>query len=728
MERNSKKGEAKMRNKNVLLGDFEKVARAMAGRYDINVVASSACATDGRTIYFPANADDFNEATTEQLCGWMDHEVGHNREEDRHALAGKETPITIMNRLATSKERMFFNVFDDLRMEKREAQEHIGVAENIRTANDYCKAKIEREAAAGSPPEFWRSIGTAILDLATGGKAPWLKPAEKPFIDAIAEEIADSTDLSKMKWGEDVERLVKRTMKKLSDVADELEEEKKRREEEKKREEEENQDDVEGDDEGDGGTGDGDEGNEEEGDENGNEGDGEENEENGPGEGSDDEDGAQEDGEDGNGAAGDSEGDDDGEDAQAGSDDSESSEPNLNDPDSDDDESAGEGSDGDGEGEGSDEDEKADGSPKAGDGGKADNSDAESSDEAGEFSDLSDDDLSDAVDLADEMEKDAETDDLMDGLKDDLNEKADKNLRTSGKYGASKEAQQKDRWLDPGKDADIYDEAKKEVAPQIKGMKSKLINLIRAQAEDTMIGDRDSGELDDDALYSVKTGNRRVYTQTVNGTPLDTAVSILIDQSGSMGGERIKCAREMAVALSETFAALGVPFEVIGFDNGEAVEFSSPGHLRSQPFRFSLFKTFNENFRRVKTRLGRIRAGGDNADGEAVLEAAKRLVVRPETRKILFVLSDGSPACYTVNGIVIEKHLHEVIENVTAAGIEVVGIGCQYEGVRDYYNPEHGASCVVIHDISKLAVGVYKVMKEQLLGKGKKRTRKGAAA
>lgn len=692
-----------MRNKNTLLGDFEKVARAMAGRYDLNVVASSSCATDGRTIYFPANADDFDKATTEQLCGWLDHEVGHNKEEDRHALAGKETPIAILNRLASSKERMFFNVFDDLRMEKREMQEHVGVAENIRTCNDYCKKKMMRQIKEGSHPDFWRSIGTAILDKATGGTAPWLAPAEKPFIDALEEEIAEATDLSKTKWGEDVERLVKRALKKLGDVADELKAEKEKREEEK-REEEKREETEEGDENG---------SSDEEGDENG----------------------AQEMCEDGDGDAADSEETDDGEELQEGSDEdgSEGNEPNMDDPDSEESVDANaESADGGDAGEDIDEDASQDDNATSESDVGAEPNAGNDIDDGGEFSDMSDEELDDAMDLGYEMEEDAESDDLMDELKDDLNKKADETLVTTGKYAASTTALKRDRWFTPNKDAACYKVAKKEVAPQIKGMKSKLINLIRAQAEDTMVGDRDSGDLDDDVLHTVKTGNRRVYTQLVNGTPLDTAVSILIDQSGSMDGSRIISARQMAVALGETFNALGVPFEIIGFENQYCRRIprreEENYNLRKSYFNFRIFKEFNESYRRVKERLGSCRAHGDNADGEAVLEVAKRLVVRPESRKLLFVLSDGQPACSGIYRGTLINHLHEVIEKVTAAGIEIIGIGCQYAGVEAYYNEEHGASNVVIWDVSKLAVEVYKVMKAQLLNKGKKRARKGAAA
>jgi len=46
--------------------------------------------------------------------------------------------------------------------------------------------------------------------------------------------------------------------------------------------------------------------------------------------------------------------------------------------------------------------------------------------------------------------------------------------------------------------------------------------------------------------------------------------------------------------------------------------------------------------------------------------------------------------------------------------------------VKDYYNKENGASWIYVEDLSKLAVEVYKGMKEMLLSSGKKKVRRSA--
>ncbi len=646
---------------NALCGTFEKVARAIAGRYDIEVVPSTKCATDGRTIYFPANADHLGDATREVLAGMNDHEVGHIREEDKHRLAGKQTPMHYLRSVAKSKkERMMMNVYEDIRMEAFQALDLIGVAENLKALSMHSTRTIGARINAPGFDNFWYAIGCAIIHSAHGEDMSWLPAAYSPFVDALADEIAESNDVTKTVWAEDSWRLAQRTFAKLEEVAEELAEEMKRREEEKADEDAEAED---GDD-GEGAKGEGEQGGE-----------------------------ADEDGQGGSA---------EGEDAQDGKGGEAADAPASGDEE--------------GTGEGDVEGDKR-GEAKRGErGGEHEPTDAD-------LSELNDDDLTDACDMGDRLDEDAKTTDLMDDVKKEINKEAEGKRKRSRAYSATPAAMARDRWITPHENAGEYDHAKKAVAAQIRGMKGKLLNLIRTQASASVIGDQDRGQLDAGALHSVKAGNRRVFTRTVDGTTLDTVVSVLIDQSGSMGsgssGGRAYYAKLMTVALAETFNALNVPFEIVGFHN-DFHRVSREHAARNQAFEFQVYKAFNEKYRAVAARLGSISGYEDNADGEAVLEVAKRLAARREKRKIMFVLSDGQPAAGATDDRLLRNHLKETVGRVTKAGIEVIGIGAQTKSVEQYYNEGNGASCIVIHEIDKLAVEVYKIMKELMLGQGRK--------
>jgi cobaltochelatase CobT len=79
----------------------------------------------------------------------------------------------------------------------------------------------------------------------------------------------------------------------------------------------------------------------------------------------------------------------------------------------------------------------------------------------------------------------------------------------------------------------------------------------------------------------------------------------------------------------------------------------------------------------------------ENIDGEALLWAYRRLLVRPEHRRILMVISDGAPvddSTLSVNpGNYLEKHLREVIRDIQNRDqVELIAIGIGHDVTRYY--------------------------------------------
>src|ERR1700751_5299891 len=79
----------------------------------------------------------------------------------------------------------------------------------------------------------------------------------------------------------------------------------------------------------------------------------------------------------------------------------------------------------------------------------------------------------------------------------------------------------------------------------------------------------------------------------------------------------------------------------------------------------------------------------ENIDGEALDWAHKRLLARPESRKILMMISDGAPvddSTLSVNpGNYLERHLRWVIEDIeTRSPVELIAIGIGHDVTRYY--------------------------------------------
>jgi cobaltochelatase CobT len=182
----------------------------------------------------------------------------------------------------------------------------------------------------------------------------------------------------------------------------------------------------------------------------------------------------------------------------------------------------------------------------------------------------------------------------------------------------------------------------------------------------------------------------------------DTVVTLLIDNSGSMRGRPITVAATCADILARTLERCGVKVEILGFTTrawkgGQSREAwlqankpAAPGRLND--LRHIIYKAADAPWRRARKNLGLMMREGllkENIDGEALDWAHKRLLSRPEQRRILMMISDGAPvddSTLSINpGNYLEKHLRHVIEDIeTRSPVELIAIGIGHDVTRYY--------------------------------------------
>jgi len=195
----------------------------------------------------------------------------------------------------------------------------------------------------------------------------------------------------------------------------------------------------------------------------------------------------------------------------------------------------------------------------------------------------------------------------------------------------------------------------------------------------------------------------------------DTVVTLLLDNSGSMRGRPIMVAACCADLLARTLERCGVKVEILGFTTrawkgGQAREAwlaagkpPNPGRLND--LRHIIYKPADAPWRRAKRSLALMMREGllkENIDGEALSWAHRRLLARPERRRILMMISDGAPvddSTLSVNtGCYLERHLRQVIEEIeTRSSVELIAIGIGHDVTRYYRR------AVTITDPSELA-------------------------
>lgn len=183
--------------------------------------------------------------------------------------------------------------------------------------------------------------------------------------------------------------------------------------------------------------------------------------------------------------------------------------------------------------------------------------------------------------------------------------------------------------------------------------------------------------------------------------PPDRAVTLLLDQSGSMRGRPMALAAAAISRSVRRLRAADCRVEVLGFTTASwrggrprrrwkwLLRPSQPGRLCELlhiVYRDGDDESTDISGAAIRSML-RPDLPKDNIDGEAVAWAAARLLARPEPDRTLVVLSDGSPvddSTQQANGpLYLDAHLQSVLETIRRVGqiqIGAVGIGHDVSG------------------------------------------------
>ena len=213
------------------------------------------------------------------------------------------------------------------------------------------------------------------------------------------------------------------------------------------------------------------------------------------------------------------------------------------------------------------------------------------------------------------------------------------------------------------------------------GMAATRTNLQRLLHSIDFVGwskSEESGKLDRRALTKFANGSVNVFSRREHVQAETSAVSILIDCSGSMNDgstvandftSRIRIAQQISVQLSKMLQQARVPFAVNGFRNGVS-DYLGNGGSTERPH-FIPFKPWRKTLQQSIPTLGAISscAQGGTPDYTAIANAIEELALRPEHRRILFILTDAE-------GYVREhmQHLQKVADKL---GVVIVAIGIQ---------------------------------------------------
>jgi cobaltochelatase CobT len=249
-----------------------------------------------------------------------------------------------------------------------------------------------------------------------------------------------------------------------------------------------------------------------------------------------------------------------------------------------------------------------------------------------------------------------------------------------------------------------FSTAQKNHGKTIQKLARKLRSRLVSVQNDCRYYDLYQGTLDHQKITKIllEPLDGRFFKDEIPIIAENTAITLLIDNSGSMRGKPITMAALCADIIAETAQRCGAKVEILGFttqnwrgglsrkDYEKAGCPPMPGRLND--LYHIIYKDFNASYKSTKRSIPVMLKESilkENIDGEALQWAVKRLSQRPEPRKILTVISDGAPVDDSTNSAnesyFLENHLKKVIhyyENKSDIDVFAIGIG---HDVKNYY-------------------------------------------
>jgi hypothetical protein len=198
-----------------------------------------------------------------------------------------------------------------------------------------------------------------------------------------------------------------------------------------------------------------------------------------------------------------------------------------------------------------------------------------------------------------------------------------------------------------------------EVARETNALRTRLNGLIQASKLKRSPPRRVGHRIDTRSLHKLSTLDTRVFRGRESKPAVNTAVQILIDQSGSMRGDKVDATKAaMAVSLAlETIP--GVKLAIAGFNS--VINERGDRYIPS----VSPMKSFSQ---RTDKQCFVPHCGGGTPIAEALWWSASELLsLNTVERRIVFCITDGGPDDY--------QSTVDIVGKLKTAGIETNAIG-----------------------------------------------------
>lgn len=244
-----------------------------------------------------------------------------------------------------------------------------------------------------------------------------------------------------------------------------------------------------------------------------------------------------------------------------------------------------------------------------------------------------------------------------------------------------------------------YDESFHRVRKYIPAIAKSLMGYCSEYAV-TYHGMR-SGLLDTVKLAEAYQGVQTVYVREGKVRSDRMAVCVLIDESGSMYGEKIRAAKDLAVLLNEAIGTIpAIDLYIYGHTYGDRCRDSY-----CEGRKIAELQVYREKGYAPRKALGSVTDRSGNIDSYAIREAAERMRRYSSCRtNLMFVITDGAPN---------ERYeqLTSTVKELEKKGMNILAV-C----IEPSYDPsELFTHHVRFTDMNRLAIDLGKMIKKAIM-------------
>ena len=189
-----------------------------------------------------------------------------------------------------------------------------------------------------------------------------------------------------------------------------------------------------------------------------------------------------------------------------------------------------------------------------------------------------------------------------------------------------------------------YVELKKEVSVRAKVLEKLLRSYLHVEREHSY---STSGKLSSKKYSAYKAGSKTLYKRTFERKSMGGKFLIVVDESGSMYGDKIRYTRLAATLIQEAFK--NVPnVETMFVGHTADYELFDGSHDYSSSRRDVVLRVFKEFEQKESVALSDIEALSNNSDAYALMAASKLVRAKTKDPVTIIYISDGAPAATTV--------------------------------------------------------------------------------